>query len=99
MTTWKRIERQIAEMLGGERVPVTGRQRGSAPDIEHEVFSIEVKHRAGFPPHWLEDALKQAEASAKLGQLPIAIWHGKNRPIKESIVMLRLADFQDWYGK
>jgi hypothetical protein len=40
---WKACERKIAEILGGVRVPVTGRQRGATPDVEHPSLSIEVK--------------------------------------------------------
>lgn len=34
MSTWKVVEKNIARYLGGERVPITGRFRGSAPDID-----------------------------------------------------------------
>lgn len=47
--TWKRVERAIAAAVGGERVPVTGRQRGSAPDVSHASLAIEVKHRKKLP--------------------------------------------------
>ena len=52
MKDWKACERRVAEILGGVRVPVTGRQRGVAPDIEHETLSIEVKSRKSLP-EWL----------------------------------------------
>ena len=57
---WKRSERRIAELLGGRRVPVSGRQRGATPDVEHDALSIEVKTRKSLPV-WLEDALRLAE--------------------------------------
>nr|MBA3415748.1 hypothetical protein [Chloroflexia bacterium] len=60
---WKQTERRIAAMLGGERVPVSGRGRGDAPDVAHDSFSIEVKHRQTLPG-WLLDALAQAEAAS-----------------------------------
>ena len=60
---WKAVERRIAKYLGGERVPITGRQRGSAPDIKHEWLSIEVKQRDSLPA-WVHDAMDQAEKSA-----------------------------------
>ncbi len=46
---WKRTERAIAARLGGVRVPVSGRQRGDAPDIAHPTFAVEVKSRASLP--------------------------------------------------
>ncbi len=40
-------------------------------------------------PDWLEDALQQAEASAKDGQLPAAVLHQDRRPYPESLVVVR----------
>ena len=60
---WKATERRIAALLGGRRVPVSGRGRGDAPDIAHPWLALEVKDRATLPA-WLLDALDQAERSA-----------------------------------
>ena len=49
MKDWKACERRIADLLGGQRIPITGRQRGETPDIEHEALSIEVKLKKAFP--------------------------------------------------
>ena len=52
---WERRERGGAitlgaEPLGGQHIPVTGRQRGDTLDnIEHEALSIEVNSRKAFP--------------------------------------------------
>ena len=94
---WKAVERGVAKILGGERVPITGRQRGSAPDIAHKTFSIEVKNRKSLPD-WMHDAMAQAEASVRGEQLPIAIFHEVGQEYGKSFVMIRLQDFQDWYG-
>jgi hypothetical protein len=88
---WKSIERKVAKFLGGERNPVSGRQRGYLADIAHSTFSIEVKHRQTLPS-WLFDAMQQAEASQKGNQIPIVILHQKGQPIGECFVVLRLAD-------
>jgi len=53
---WKRTERNVAALLGGRRVPVTGRQRGDTPDVAHPLLSLEVKHRREVPA-WLTGAL------------------------------------------
>lgn len=97
MSTWKEVERQIARLLGGERVPVTGRQRGSAPDIKHPWLSLEVKHRKTLPS-WLQDAMCQAQASRTGDQLPAVILHGHRMEYRHSMVVLRLDDFLQWYG-
>ncbi len=33
---WQRTERSIAGIIGGERMPVSGRQRGDQPDVRHD---------------------------------------------------------------
>ena len=40
-------------------------------------------------PDWLEDALQQAGAYAKDGQLPAAVLHQDRRPHQESLVVVR----------
>lgn len=62
--TWKRTERNIAGIIGGERVPVSGRQRGDQPDVRHDWLSVEVKHRRSIP-QWLTTALTQARAAVR----------------------------------
>ena len=47
--SWKATGRAVAARPGGERVPVTGRQRGDVPDVAHGWLSIEVKHRQTPP--------------------------------------------------
>lgn len=93
--TWKAVERRIAEFLGGERVPVTGRQRGSAPDIEHELLSIEVKHRNKFPD-WLHDAIDQAKKSKKGDQIPVVILHQRHKKVGNCLVVMELQDIMEW---
>ena len=62
---WKQVERDVAADFGGKRVPVTGRQRGDAPDIEHPDFSIEVKAgRNALSASKIREAQDQARASA-----------------------------------
>lgn len=95
--TWKACERAIASLLGGERNPVSGRQRGDKADIRHEWLSPEVKHRDKLPA-WLFDALAQAEASKRGDQLPIVILHESGQRYSDSLVVLRLSDFVDHFG-
>lgn len=95
--TWKSIERRVAAVLGAVRVPVTGRARGSAPDASHPWLAIEIKHRKEVPA-WLLDAVDQARASARGEQLPVAVIHPAGRRITDSLVVIRLGDFADWFG-
>jgi hypothetical protein len=89
---WKRTERRVAALLGGTRVPVSGRARGDRPDIDHEWLSPEIKHRAAVP-RWLADALAQARAAARDQQLPVVIIHESGARFENALVVLSLSDF------
>jgi hypothetical protein len=93
----ERSERKIAELLGGRRVPVSGRQRGDVPDVYHPALSIEVKARKCIPA-WIQDAMKQAEASARYGQLPVAVLHQSGQRYRDALVLVRLGDFGEEGG-
>jgi hypothetical protein len=95
--TWKQIERKVAGYLGGQRVPVSGRQRGDSPDIDHPWLSLEVKHRKTLPG-WLADAMDQADKSAQGHQLPLVVLHQQQQRIADSYCVVRLKDFVEWFG-
>jgi hypothetical protein len=96
--TWKSIERKVAAYLGGVRVPITGRQRGSAPDVLHPILSIEVKHREKLP-EWIFEAMEQAEMSKAGDQIPIAILHEKGQSIAESLTVMRTSTILELLNK
>lgn len=99
--SWKRAEREVARLLTRtcpacghvtqpRRVPVTGRNRGDAPDVTDPDLSIEVKHRKSLPD-WLHDAMEQAEAAVTSeGQLPVVVLHEARQPYGRSFVVVRL---------
>jgi hypothetical protein len=89
---WKRTERRIAAILGGRRVPITGRQRGDVPDVSHPLWSVEVKHRQTLPG-WLCAAVEQSQAAAMPGQIPIAVIHEHGRPYAAALVVMTLDQF------
>ena len=89
MKDWKACERRIAELLGGKRVPVSGRTRGDCPDVEHPTLSIECKSRKKLPA-WLEDAMKQAEACVRDGQLPLIVLHQDGQRYQDALIVMRL---------
>lgn len=92
---WKRCERKIAEILGGRRVPVSGRQRGDRPDIDHDVLSVEAKYRQSIPK-WLLDALQQAEASSTDGKIACVVLHADGALYADSLCLIRLEDLADY---
>jgi len=71
-STWKAVERRWATRIGGERVPITGRQRGSAPDIAHDRLSVEVKSGKTISTRQ-QTAMEQAEASKRGDQVPVVL--------------------------
>lgn len=84
-------------LFSGQRVPITGRTRGSAPDIksDHPIFSrlsFEVKHRK-LLASWMHDAFKQATASIRGEQFPVVLLHQKGKKYEESYVMMQVKDF------
>lgn len=94
---WKESERQLAQRVGGRRVPVSGRARGDVPDIDHPWLSIEAKSWGAMPER-VVSALRQAEAAATDGRLPVALIHGNGERYDQALVVMRLGDFMDWFG-
>jgi hypothetical protein len=92
--TWKAVNRQICRLLGGIR---SGYDGTGGRDCEGTYpYCVEVKHRKDVP-QWLTDAMLQATVYAKRTELPIAVIHQERRPIKDSLVVIRLGDFIDWF--
>ena len=94
--TWKKIERVWAERLGGIRVPVTGRGRGSAPDVEHPRWSVEVKAGKVMSSR-MQTAVEQAVASAKgTEKIPLVCitqTDGTRGAVNQHYILMRWEDF------
>ncbi len=95
--TWKKNELQVADLFDGERVPVTGRQRGSAPDIDHPIFAFEVKRRD--MPAWFKDAFEQAIASVREHLWPLVVYCQKGKNVRDGYCVMRTADFLELYER
>jgi len=92
---WKNWERKVAKYIGGRRVPITGRIRGDAPDIDHAWLSVEVKYTSrDWPQKWYQ-ARAQAEASAQPNQLPVQIYTARGMKVGDAFIVMRLSDFRD----
>jgi hypothetical protein len=86
----------MAVALGGVRVPITGRQRGDAPDIAHELYAIEHKYGQRLLSGRLHEAVEQAVAAAlTTGRTPLVTMeeHRPGRRDNERYVLMRLEDF------
>lgn len=92
--TWKAVERRIAARLGAERVGCTGK---ATADVVTDWLSVEVKARKALPG-WLLNAMSQAEQASEDGRLPIVVLHQKHKHHDDDLVMLRLSDFEAWFG-
>ena len=90
---WKRDERRVAELLGGTRVPING--RGHQSDVQHSMFSVEVKHTER---RWslLDEAMEQAEQAARIeGKIPMVVIHySDTQTSRSAYVVVRMPGFQ-----
>ena len=93
---WKVAERTVARRLGGKRAGPTGKE---GPDVLHALWAIEIKERRRPLPAEIREALAQAARAARPDQLPIVVWHVLGRRHDDDVVMMRLADFEDWAGQ
>lgn len=87
----KNNERALAKRLGGKRVGIL-----CGEDISHQHFSIECKSRVAFAG---EKFIIQAERNCPIGKTPLAIVHILKKGHGNDIVMMRLKDWEDWFGK
>ena len=69
--TWKAIEKRVAEILGGERVGVTGL---NTEDVSHDIFSVEVKHGKSIPK-FVTEAFKQCKRNRPADKIPLVVLH------------------------
>lgn len=92
-SSWKRLERQAAQALGGKRI-IRADFGQSLPDVDHNLFSIECKLRAKLP-RLLRLGLEQAE---KYDENKISLLILKERYARESLVVLKMKDFKSLFG-
>jgi len=91
-TTWKAHERRTAAALGGQRLGATGE---SNPDVLTSWLAVECKHRAKLP-EWETTALAKIRWQAGEDRLGVVVLHQAGS--RDSVVMLSLKDFRDWFG-
>jgi hypothetical protein len=87
----KAAERAVANLLGGKRIGTM-----SGEDVHFDgPWSAEVKSRAAFVAcAWVDQAVRNAPP----GKTPLVVVHVRGKRHGEDLVILRLADWQDWHG-
>jgi len=93
---WKATERAIARRLGGRRSSHRNLGLG-APDVLAGSWAVEVKHRRTLPA-WLLEGMAQAQRYAGAEQLALLVLHQAGQRHAHDLVVLRLADFEHWFG-
>lgn len=91
--TWKAIELAICRRFGGRRTGPVGKD---GPDcVGTKPFAVQVKHRK--VPQWLLDAMTQAILDSPITWLPTLVLHPKGKSIDDSLVIIKLSDFEEYY--
>jgi hypothetical protein len=85
-------ESAIAKYLDAERIAGSGKR-----DVDGGWLSVECKERSTVCG-WLVNMVAQAVRLAKAGQLPVGVIHFLGQRHDDDLVVLRLADFREWFG-
>lgn len=93
-TPWKAAERQAAKLLGGKRNARGKDFSQSMPDVEHPLFSTEVKYRKALP-RLLRLGLEQA---ARYDSKKPALLIVKQKYQHGALAVMRLSDLVDLLG-
>ena len=86
----KSYEKRLSERFKGYRQGLYGGE-----DVATEIFSIEAKTRKKFVGQQFMD---QAVANCTKGKVPLVVVHVVGQRMPNDLVMMRLGDFEDWYG-
>ena len=93
---WKRFERAVAKRTGGKRIPVTGEKDGIDVDAGPFVYQAKLRTRL---PSYLRDWLRGiTEAGERTGATGVVIWKEPGARVDDSVVVLRLRDWEDLHG-
>ena len=87
----RKYQAKIAKRFGGKSVGTIEGQ-----DVEHNIFSIECKKRKAFiATGWMQQTVRNCPAD----KTPLLIVHVTGERHKNDMVIMRLEDFEAWYGK
>ena len=86
----KSYEKKLSERFKGYRQGIYGGE-----DVATEIFSIEAKTRKKFAG---QQFMEQAIANCPNDKVPLVVVHIISQRTANDLVMMRLGDFEDWYG-
>ncbi|MBW8001689.1 MAG: hypothetical protein FVQ80_06665 [Planctomycetes bacterium] len=87
----RRNEKVTAEAMGFDLKGLYGGE-----DAKSESFSAEYKDRKKFVGFgWMEQAIRNCPS----GKIPLVVIHITHQRRSKDLVMMRLSDWVDWYGK
>lgn len=72
-SAWKSAEKRVAKILCGTRI--NGARGVQMQDVDHELFSVEVKHGKTSIPKFVSNAYAQACRNAPAGKVPLVVLH------------------------
>lgn len=68
-------------------------------DVSHTLLAVEVKSRKELPA-WAVECLEQARTAVDCGsRIPTVVMVGHGQRIGDALVVMRLRDFEQLYGK
>ena len=89
---WKRVEREIAKLLNGVRIPLLGRQ-GSDLDVPY--LFVEVKSRKVIGEYLWTDYMAQIlEGAGEEIKVPAIVLHRPGMKYKDALVCVRAGDWE-----
>ena len=86
----KATERAVAKLTGGKRIGILGND-----DVQAGLWSIEVKDRVRFIGATF---MQQAIRNCPKDKTPLVVVHVTGQRHADDLVMIRLADWLDYYG-
>jgi len=95
MSNWKGLEMKVVKSLNGRRNSRGNDFSQSMPEVEHPLLTIECKYRAKISS-FLKDGIRPAEGYHP-EKIPGLIL--KEKRMKCELVVIRLKDFQDLFGR
>lgn len=97
--SWKAFERTVAKIFGGKRRGAyTGTNGAGKTDVIAPGWAIEAKLLARPGYQLMLDACRQAEANRENSlDIPVAVIKRKGDQVKDSLVVMRMEEFEQFF--